>query len=252
MLIQISPQFSYVTSSRYPNISRANVNIPSANTGFIGRIVPDVALSQIQIQATMYSSMVLRAQIGRTSAVAPLFVGPLEMVEKDIPEPRGTQVRIKIQACGICHGDSVTKDGLFPGIQYPRVPGHEIAGIIDSVGEGVTEWKVGQRVAVGWHGGHCGHCESCRRGDFITCGYAQVPGISYEGGYADYMVTPTEAIASIPDELSFTEAATTHVCRNYHIQRASEQWCMCRRCRCNTRDRWTWPSGNTICFQDGF
>ena len=133
--------------------------------------------------------------------------GPLEMVEKDIPEPRGAQVRIKIQACGICHGDSVTKDGLFPGIQYPRFPGHEIAGVIDSVGEGVTEWKVGQRVAVGWHGGHCGHCESCRRGDFITCSYAQVPGISYDGGYADYMVTPTEAIASIPDELSFTEAA---------------------------------------------
>jgi D-arabinose 1-dehydrogenase-like Zn-dependent alcohol dehydrogenase len=133
--------------------------------------------------------------------------GPLEMVEKDTPEPGGAQVRIKIQACGICHGDCVTKDGLFPGIQYPRVPGHEIAGVIDSVGEGVTEWKVGQRVAIGWDGGHCGHCESCRRGDFITCSYAQVPGISYDGGYADYMVAPIEAIASIPDELSFTEAA---------------------------------------------
>jgi D-arabinose 1-dehydrogenase-like Zn-dependent alcohol dehydrogenase len=133
--------------------------------------------------------------------------GPFEIVERDIPEPSATQVRIKVQACGICHSDSFTKDGLFPGIQYPRVPGHEIAGIIDEIGVGVTEWKRGQRVAVGWHGGHCGHCESCRRGDFVTCQYAQVPGISYDGGYADYMITPTVALASIPDRLSATEAA---------------------------------------------
>ena len=128
-------------------------------------------------------------------------------MERDIPEPGAVQVRIKVQACGICHSDSFTKDGLFPGIQYPRVPGHEIAGIIDEIGVGVTEWKRGQRVAVGWHGGHCGHCESCRRGDFVTCQYAQVPGISYDGGYADYMITPTVALASIPDRLSATEAA---------------------------------------------
>src|SRR5256714_374806 len=134
--------------------------------------------------------------------------GPFELVERDtLPEPSATQVRIKVQACGICHGDSVTKDGLFPGIQYPRVPGHEIAGIIDKIGVGVTEWKRGQRVAVGWHGGHCGHCESCRRGDFVTCSYGQVPGISYDGGYADYMVAPTESLATIPDELSATDAA---------------------------------------------
>jgi len=133
--------------------------------------------------------------------------GPLEIAERDIPEPAPRQVRIKVQACGICHGDSITKDGLFPGIRYPRVPGHEVAGIIDSVGKDVTEWKIGQRVAVGWHGGHCGHCESCRRGDFLACSYAQVPGISYDGGYADYMVAPVEAIVSIPDELSFPEAA---------------------------------------------
>jgi D-arabinose 1-dehydrogenase-like Zn-dependent alcohol dehydrogenase len=100
--------------------------------------------------------------------------GPLEMVEKDIPEPDPRQVRIKVQACGICHGDSITKEGLFPGIEYPRTPGHEITGVIDSVGEGVNEWKVGRRVAVGWHGGHCGHCESCLRGDFLACRYAQV------------------------------------------------------------------------------
>jgi D-arabinose 1-dehydrogenase-like Zn-dependent alcohol dehydrogenase len=133
--------------------------------------------------------------------------GPLEIVERDIPEPGSMQVRIKVQACGICHSDSFTKEGLFPGIQYPRVPGHEIAGIIDIVGKDVVEWKAGQRVAVGWHGGHCGHCESCRRGDFVTCKYAQVPGISYDGGYADYMIAPIEALASIPQQLSAVETA---------------------------------------------
>jgi D-arabinose 1-dehydrogenase-like Zn-dependent alcohol dehydrogenase len=135
---------------------------------------------------------------------------PFEIVERDIPEPGPMQVRIKVQACGVCHSDSFTKEGLFPGIQYPRVPGHEVAGVIDIVGKDVTtttEWKAGQRVAVGWHGGHCGHCESCRRGDFVTCRYAQVPGISYDGGYADYMIAPTEALAIIPDELSATDAA---------------------------------------------
>jgi D-arabinose 1-dehydrogenase-like Zn-dependent alcohol dehydrogenase len=133
--------------------------------------------------------------------------GPFELVEKDIPEPAATQVRIKVQACGICHSDSLTKEGLFPGIQYPRVPGHEIAGVIDKVGKDITQWKPQQRVAVGWHGGHCGHCESCRRGDFITCKYAQVPGISYDGGYADYVNVPVEALASIPEQLSAVEAA---------------------------------------------
>ncbi|MFL6347179.1 MAG: alcohol dehydrogenase catalytic domain-containing protein, partial [Nitrososphaeraceae archaeon] len=133
--------------------------------------------------------------------------GPLEIVEKDTPEPGARQVRIKVQACGVCHSDSFTKEGLFPGIQYPRVPGHEIAGIIDEVGKEVSQWQPKQRVAVGWHGGNCGHCESCRRGDFVTCKYAQVPGISYDGGYADYMIAPMEALASIPDQLSAIEAA---------------------------------------------
>ena len=133
--------------------------------------------------------------------------GPLEIVERDIPEPGARHVRIKVQACGVCHSDSFTKEGLFPGIQYPRVPGHEIAGVIDVVGKDVTEWEPKQRVAVGWHGGNCGHCESCRRGDFVTCTYLQVPGIAYDGGYADYVVAPTEAIASIPNELSATDAA---------------------------------------------
>jgi D-arabinose 1-dehydrogenase-like Zn-dependent alcohol dehydrogenase len=133
--------------------------------------------------------------------------GPLEIVEKDVPEPKARQVRIKVQACGICHSDSVTKEGLFLGIRYPRVPGHEIAGVIDKVGKDVTQWEPGQRVAVGWHGGHDGHCESCKRGDFVTCKYAQVPGISYDGGYATYMIAPIEALASIPEQLSAIEAA---------------------------------------------
>jgi D-arabinose 1-dehydrogenase-like Zn-dependent alcohol dehydrogenase len=133
--------------------------------------------------------------------------GPLEIVEKDIPEPGTHQVRIKVQACGICHSDSVTKEGLLPGIEYPRVPGHEIVGVIDAIGKDVVEWKTEQRVGVGWHGGHCGHCEFCRRGDFVYCQFAQVPGISYDGGYADYVIAPTEALASIPDKLSATEAA---------------------------------------------
>src|ERR671921_2903865 len=133
--------------------------------------------------------------------------GPFEIVDRDIPEPREGQVRIKVQACGVCHGDSATKEGLFPGIKYPRVPGHEVAGIVDEVGKDVIEWKPGQRVGVGWYGGHCGHCESCRRGDFVTCKYAQVPGITYDGGYADYMIAPVEALALIPEQLSAIEAA---------------------------------------------
>jgi D-arabinose 1-dehydrogenase-like Zn-dependent alcohol dehydrogenase len=133
--------------------------------------------------------------------------GHLEIVDKDIPEPGVRQVRIKVQACGVCHSDSFTKEGLFPGIQYPRVPGHEIAGVIDEVGKEVSQWQPKQRVAVGWYGGHCGHCESCRRGDFVTCKYAQVPGISYDGGYADYMIAPMESLASIPEQLSPVETA---------------------------------------------
>jgi D-arabinose 1-dehydrogenase-like Zn-dependent alcohol dehydrogenase len=133
--------------------------------------------------------------------------GPFEIVERDIPEPGTAQVRIKVQACGICHSDSLMKEGLFPGIQYPRVPGHEVAGIIDAVGENVTEWKAGQRVGVGWHGGQCGHCESCWRGDFFACRYAQTTGFTYDGGYADYMIASIQALALIPDELSATEAA---------------------------------------------
>jgi D-arabinose 1-dehydrogenase-like Zn-dependent alcohol dehydrogenase len=132
--------------------------------------------------------------------------GPFELVERPIPEPGAGSVRVKVEACGICHSDSFTKEGLFPGIQYPRVPGHEVAGVIDAVGAGVADWTPGRRVGVGWHGGHCGHCDSCRRGDFVTCRSAQVPGVTYDGGYADYMIAPAEALASLPDELSAVEA----------------------------------------------
>jgi D-arabinose 1-dehydrogenase-like Zn-dependent alcohol dehydrogenase len=133
--------------------------------------------------------------------------GAFELVERDLPEPEARRVRIKVQACGVCHSDSFTKLGVFPGIQYPRVPGHEVAGIVDAVGADVPDWKPGQRVGVGWHGGHCGHCRSCRRGDFITCANGQIPGISYDGGYADYMIAPFEALASVPDELAAEDAA---------------------------------------------
>jgi propanol-preferring alcohol dehydrogenase len=133
--------------------------------------------------------------------------GSFEIVEREIPEPGAGQVRIKVEACGICHSDSMTKEGLWPGIQYPRVPGHEIAGTIDAIGNGVTGWTKGQRVGVGWHGGHCGYCDSCRRGDFVTCQIAsQVPGIAYDGGYAEYMIAPASALALIPEGLSAVDA----------------------------------------------
>src|ERR1700753_9091 len=132
---------------------------------------------------------------------------PLKLVERDIPEPGERQVRVKIEACGVCHSDSVTVAGLFPGIQYPRVPGHEVVGEGGAVGSQVPEWKVGMRVGVGWHGGHCGHCPRCRRGDFVTCINGQVPGISYDGGYAEYMIAPFEALAAVPESLSSAEAA---------------------------------------------
>ena len=133
--------------------------------------------------------------------------GPLEIVEREIPEPGAGSVRIKVEACGVCHSDSFTKEGIWPGIQYPRVPGHEIAGIIDAVGTGVVGWTPGQRVGVGWHGGNCGYCDSCRRGDFVTCQIAfQVPGIAYDGGYAEYMIAPASGLALIPEGLSAVDA----------------------------------------------
>ncbi len=130
-----------------------------------------------------------------------------ELVEKNIPDPSRNQVRIKVEACGICHSDALVKEGLWPGIQYPRIPGHEIAGRIDAVGADVTNWKPGQRVGVGWHGGHDFTCDACRRGDFINCQNEQITGFSYDGGYAEYIVVPAEAVAAIPDDLAAADAA---------------------------------------------
>jgi D-arabinose 1-dehydrogenase-like Zn-dependent alcohol dehydrogenase len=134
--------------------------------------------------------------------------GPLELVEREIPEPPARSVRIKIQACGVCHGDTLTREGSFPGLQYPRVPGHEVAGLIDAVGQGVARWKPGQHVGVGWHGGNCGYCDACRRGDSFACQTETlVTGITHDGGYAEYMIARAEAVALVPEELSAVEAA---------------------------------------------
>jgi D-arabinose 1-dehydrogenase-like Zn-dependent alcohol dehydrogenase len=133
--------------------------------------------------------------------------GNFELVERNIPEPGRNQVCVKVEACGICHSDALVKEGHWPGIQYPRVPGHEIAGRIDAVGADVTNWKPGQRVGVGWHGGHDFTCEFCRRGDFINCANEPVTGITFDGGYAEYMIAPAEGVAAIPDDLPAAEAA---------------------------------------------
>jgi D-arabinose 1-dehydrogenase-like Zn-dependent alcohol dehydrogenase len=130
-----------------------------------------------------------------------------EIVEREIPKPGAGEVRIKVQACGVCHSDVFTKEGQWPGIQYPRVPGHEVVGLIDDLGAGVSEWKKGQRVGVGWHGGHDGTCRACRRGDFRNCQNLKVPGISYDGGYQQFMVAPVEAVVAIPESLGAAEAA---------------------------------------------
>src|SRR5436190_19456896 len=138
----------------------------------------------------------------------PRAKGAFEIVERDIPEPQAGWVRVKVDACGICHSDSVVKEGLFPGIQYPRVPGHEVIGVVDAVGSGVGQWKTGQRVGIGWHGGNCGYCDNCRRGEFFACQVnLLVTGLSFDGGYADYMVAPAIALASVPDDLGAVDGA---------------------------------------------
>lgn len=141
------------------------------------------------------------AQISRPS-------GPFEIVEREIPQPGPGAIRIKVQACGICHSDSLVVEGHWPGLQFPRVPGHEVVGIVDAVGDGVHQWLPGQRVGIGWHGGHCGYCDACRGGDFFGCSEAlQITGISFDGGYGEYMIAPAIAVALVPEELSPVEAA---------------------------------------------
>jgi D-arabinose 1-dehydrogenase-like Zn-dependent alcohol dehydrogenase len=133
--------------------------------------------------------------------------GPFEIVERTVPEPPAGSVRIKVHACGVCHSDSYTKEGMYPGIQFPRVPGHEVAGVVDAIGPGVAGWQPGQRVGVGWNGGYCGYCDHCRRGDFFACVRTQITGISYDGGYGEYMVAPASAVAHMPADLPPVEAA---------------------------------------------
>ena len=133
--------------------------------------------------------------------------GNFELVERSIPEPARGQVRIKVEACGICHSDALVKEGHWAGLQYPRIPGHEIAGRIDAVGEGVVQWRTGQRVGVGWHGGHCFVCDPCRRGEFVLCKNQKITALSHDGGYAEYMISAAEAVAAIPDSLPADEAA---------------------------------------------
>jgi D-arabinose 1-dehydrogenase-like Zn-dependent alcohol dehydrogenase len=147
-------------------------------------------------------------------AVSPMKVAQVpkpgadfQIVDREVPEPGPGQVRIKVHACGVCHSDVLTKEGAWPGIEYPRVPGHEVAGVIDELGAGVTSWKTGQRVGVGWHGGHDGTCLQCRRGDFGNCQNFKIAGISYDGGYQEYMIAPIQALAALPDTLSDVEAA---------------------------------------------
>ncbi len=147
------------------------------------------------------------AVVPMKAAQVPKPGADFQIVEREIPKPGAGEVRMKVQACGVCHSDVFTKEGQWPGIQYPRVPGHEVVGIIDELGAGVSEWKKEQRVGVGWHGGHDGTCRACRRGDFRNCENVKVPGISYDGGYQQYMVAPVEAVVAIPAGLSDVEAA---------------------------------------------
>ena len=157
-------------------------------------------MATLRVAAKPEAAPMMVAQISKPG-------GDFEIVEREIPEPGAGQVRIKVQACGVCHSDVLTKEGLWPGLQFPRIPGHEVAGIVDEVGAGVSEWKTGQRVGVGWHGGHDGTCRECRRGDFGNCRNMKVCGISYDGGYQQYMLAPREAVVAMPETLNDTEAA---------------------------------------------
>jgi len=158
-----------------------------------------MATSRIAVVPTKVTQMKV-AQVPKAGA-------DFQIVEREIPKPGAGYVRIKVQACGVCHSDVLTKEGSWPGIQFPRVPGHEVAGIIDEVGAGVSAWKQGQRVGVGWHGGQDNTCRECRRGDFRNCRNLKIAGISYDGGYQQYMVAPVEALVAIPESLSDVEAA---------------------------------------------
>ena len=177
--------------------------------------------------------------------------GDWELVERAIPEPGRDQVRVKIDASGICHSDALVKDGGWPGLQYPRVPGHEIAGRIDAVGDDVTTWTKGQRVGVGWHGGHCFVCPQCRRGDFAMCVNRKVTGIDFDGGYAEYMLAPVAALAPIPDDVSSGEAGPFMCAGVTVFQRAPPFRSACGRCSGSTRYWRARASRSSIRAADG-
>src|SRR6478752_6059824 len=161
--------------------------------------LPNKAVEKTDKDQVFMNKRMKAAQVGKPG-------GDWELVERDVPEPGPGQVRVKVEACGICHSDALVKDGIWPGLQYPRVPGHEIAGRVDVVGANVTSWAVGQRVGVGWHGGHCFVCEQCRRGDFTMCVNRKVTGIDFDGGYATHVIVPAATLAAIPDDLPAEEA----------------------------------------------
>jgi D-arabinose 1-dehydrogenase-like Zn-dependent alcohol dehydrogenase len=169
--------------------------------------VEDLSVGEIMVAAEKFG--VASKFTGALMKVAqvPRPGSDFQLVEREIPKPGMGYVRIKVQACGVCGSDVVTKDGTWPGIQYPRVPGHEVVGVIDELGAGVSAWKDGQRVGVGWHGGQDNTCPSCRRGDFRNCRNLRVPGVSYDGGYQQYMIAPVEALVAVPESLTDAEAA---------------------------------------------
>ncbi len=156
-----------------------------------------------------------------------------------------------MEACGICHSEVLVKEGLWPGLQYPRIPGHEIAGRIDAVGDNVTTWSKDQRVGVGWHGGHCFVCKHCRRGDFAMCVNRKVTGIDFDGGYAEYMIAPASALAAIPDEVPAEEAGPFMCAGRYCVQRITKFRSPTRRCRCCSWHRWTRTSWSSVRAADG-
>ena len=164
-------------------------------TGFL----PNKAVEKTDKDQVFMNKRMKAAQVGKPG-------GDWELVERDIPKPATGQVRVKVEACGICHSDTLVKEGLWPGLQYPRVPGHEIAGRIDAIGADITQWKEGDRVGVGWHGGHDLVCDRCRRGDFAMCVNRKATGIDFDGGYAEFLIAPVEALAAIPDDLPAEEA----------------------------------------------
>lgn len=165
------------------------------------------ASSNVFLRTGRASRAILYATMPKMRAVQVNANKQFELVEREIPAPGAGQVRIRVEACGVCHSDSVVKGAIWPGLKLPRIPGHEVAGVVDAVGDGVEGWQVGQRVGVGWFGGACHHCDACRMGDFVLCRFMLIAGVSYDGGYAEYMVAPAEALAKIPEDLSAADAA---------------------------------------------